>query len=498
MNSYELAIIRGEIFMQKRGHRLFKSKLIKGIERAVDLIVVFGSIYIFAVLAVYFNDGSLPNIYDKLVETLNSILSYMLYMIIVFFLFRVFSPSVFERRYLSVMKAITLSLILANTLLIILTFIFGSKMLFNALGVIAVIFIQLSIFAIYKYITNHFFSRLILSEAIIIGLEQESNDLAIDFFEDKEHNKKLMRIVYEIDGKLPDDIFDVMKKVEDIYITSGLSEINKQMVLQHAIAHLSKDVHLIPKTYEIGLMKSTDEAIDDTLVLHIPMLRMTREQRIIKRTFDIIISGLLLFLLSPLFLVIAILIKMQKDGPVLYRQERYMRNNEVFSVCKFRSMSVIQEQEQYNKRATKDDVRITKIGKFLRATRIDELPQLTNVFMGSMSLVGPRPLIKEEVEEAMREIPEFYYRSNVKPGLTGLAQVKGKYDTPAKEKIRYDLLYVKKASFWFDLKILILTVMVIFSKGSVTEDAEHHSIQELLKQRNIPYVESKHYLDIEW
>lgn len=481
--------------MKTRVKRMMKGRVLKIIERFLDIIVVFGSIMIYAILSYYATTGAVPNIFQKLVETLNSAMSYSFYIIIVFIFFRIYNPSIFEKNYLSVMKSISVSLMMANILLIVITFIIGSDMMFNAMGVIGVILIQLSFFTIYKFFAHKFFSRLLYLKAMIIGTKKDADNLAIDFYEDNDHNKTLTRIVYEIEGQLPENIIDFMSEADDIYITPTISDKNRQMLLQYGIAHLSRDVHIIPRTYEISLINSNDENINDALVLHIPMMRMTPEQRFIKRTFDLFVSSILLIFLLPLFSIISILIKLEDHGPVFYRQERYKRSNLPFMVYKFRSMCVNQQADQINKRASKNDSRITKIGKFIRMTRIDELPQLINVFKGDMSLVGPRPLIKEEIDEAIREIPEFYYRTNVKPGLTGLAQVKGKYDTKAKEKIRYDLLYVKRANFWYDLKILILTVKVIFTKGSVIQD-EQKTLKSIFQKLNINYTEFETHIDI--
>src|SRR5690606_4265153 len=158
--------------------------------------------------------------------------------------------------------------------------------------------------------------------------KMDADELAVDFFSDNEHNKVLTHIIYEIDGNLPLNTIDLLSETDDIYITPGISDRNRQMLLQYGIAHYSKDVHLIPRTYEISLLNSNDENIDDTLVLHIPMMRMTPEQRFLKRTFDLVVSSLLLLILSPLFLIISILIKLEDKGPVFYKQERFKRNNQ--------------------------------------------------------------------------------------------------------------------------------------------------------------------------
>lgn len=480
--------------MNSKMRKILKSELIKTLERLLDLIVVFGSIIVYAVVEQYMTLGYVPNIMDKTVETFNSAITYSGYLLLVFLLFKIYTPSIFERNFLSSMKSISISLLMANTLLIILTYIFGSQMLFSPMGVFGVILIQLVIFTLYKFFAHKYLSKLVLYKAMVIGIKKEADELAQEFFLDKEHNKTLSVIAYEIDGELPEDINERIKENDDIYITPSLKDHNKHKILQFSIAVAGKDFHIVPKTYEIGLMNSKDESIDDTLVLHIPMMKLKPEQRFIKRTFDIVLSFMGLIVLAPIIGVVAVLIKLDDKGPVFYKQERYKRHNETFYVYKFRSMCVVQNADQINKRPDKNDSRITRVGRFLRATRLDEVPQLINVFKGDMSLVGPRPLIKSEIDEAMKLIPEFYYRSNVKPGLTGLAQVKGKYDTQDKEKIRYDLLYVKKSNFWFDLKIIILTIKVLFTKGSVTEEGPRGSIQETLQSHHLEYTENQHYI----
>ena len=474
-----------------------RSELIKVIENFFDILVVFGSLIIYAILSYYRANGVFPDIFQQFIETFYSIASYSLYLLVVFFLFRIYKPSVFLKSYLSVMKSIALSLILSNIVLVIFTFINGDQMLFSPMGVIGVMYIQMVIFSIYKYLVHRAVSNLIKIRCMVIGTREQAIELAKEFFQDDDHKKYVTILAFEINKNLPDNLVELITEVDEIYLSPGLSDPNKHFIVQHSIAQASKSVYLVPKTYEISLINSKDDCIDDTLLLHIPVMRLTFEQKFIKRAFDIVVSGFAIIFLLPLFLIISCIIKFQDDGPVLYKQTRYKRNNVPFSVYKFRSMRVNQTKEEINKRASENDTRITKIGKFLRKTRFDELPQLFNVFLGDMSLVGPRPLIKEEIDEAIKDIPEFYFRSNVKPGLTGLAQVMGKYDTQAKEKIRYDLLYVKKSSFWYDLKIIILTVKVLFTKGSVVSDSNTKSIYEILNENHLTYIENLNYIRID-
>ena len=165
-------------------------------------------------------------------------------------------------------------------------------------------------------------------------------------------------------------------------------------------------------------------------------------------------------------LVVAILIKKDDGGSILYKQERITENYRPFKVLKFRTMVENAEQLSGATLSTKDDPRITKIGKKLRSLRLDELPQLFNIFIGDMSFVGPRPERDVFIQEYVKEVPEFVYRLNVKAGLTGLAQVRGKYNTTPQDKLKMDLLYINDFTFLNDIKICFLTLKVIFTKES--------------------------------
>lgn len=190
-----------------------------------------------------------------------------------------------------------------------------------------------------------------------------------------------------------------------------------------------------------------------------------------KRTLDIIASVCGLIVCSPIFLGVAIAIKAQDGGPVFYRQKRLTLNGKPFYLTKFRSMVVNAESVTGAVLAGKSDSRITKVGAFLRATRIDELPQLLNILSGDMTLVGPRPERPEFYEKYCAEYPEFAYRLRTKAGLTGYAQLYGKYNTTFADKALLDMYYIQKASFHWDLQLIFYTLKIIFVKES-TEGVE--------------------------
>jgi lipopolysaccharide/colanic/teichoic acid biosynthesis glycosyltransferase len=181
-----------------------------------------------------------------------------------------------------------------------------------------------------------------------------------------------------------------------------------------------------------------------------------------KRVFDVCLSGAGLVLSSPLWILFSVLVKLQDRGPVFYGQERMGRNGEVFRALKFRSMIIDAEKNTGAVWATENDPRVTRVGRVLRATAMDELPQLWNIFKGDMSFVGPRAERPELVEKFAKSIPHYRDRFAVRPGLTGVAQVYGQYDTPARHKLKYDRLYIRNASFLLDLRLIALSFFITF------------------------------------
>jgi len=192
----------------------------------------------------------------------------------------------------------------------------------------------------------------------------------------------------------------------------------------------------------------------------------------IKRGFDVLLSAFGLSVSLPLWGIIALAVKLQDGGPVFYRQPRVGKNGRVFMGLKFRSMVPDSDQKWGAAPAVSDDPRITKVGKILRATAMDELPQLWNILRGDMSFVGPRPEWEELVKKFRAEIPRFDLRHQVRPGLTGLAQVYGHSEISRRNKLRYDLLYVRRQSFWLDVRLVLLSFAVTFRGRWELRDAK--------------------------
>ncbi|MCT4593977.1 MAG: sugar transferase [Anaeromicrobium sp.] len=285
-----------------------------------------------------------------------------------------------------------------------------------------------------------------------------------------------------------DNIKDSMDEIDAICIGTDISSEEKAKIISYS-ANLNKTVYIIPELYEISLFNAKLTQFDDVPAFCIENLNLTIEQRISKRLFDIAISLIGIILSSPLMIMAYVSIRLYDRGPALFSQERVTRGNRKFKVHKFRSMIVDAEKKTGPVLATDRDPRITPMGRIYRATRIDELPQLFNVLRGDMSIVGPRPEREFFIEQFKEDIPDFEYRTSVKAGVTGLAQVLGKYTTTPEDKLRFDLLYIRNYSFISDLKIIFQTIKIMFMKASSQGVQEEKSIEEMLNKLNYEVYE---------
>ena len=241
-------------------------------------------------------------------------------------------------------------------------------------------------------------------------------------------------------------------------------------------------VYIAPKISDVILRGASDVSVFDTPIFLVKGTGLSIIQRFIKRVVDIVLSLAALIILSPIILMVAIAIKISDGGPVFYKQKRVTIGGKVFEILKFRSMIVDAEKSGISIPATGDDPRITKVGKVIRAMRIDELPQIFNILKGHMSIVGPRPERVEHVEKYTEEIPEFEYRLKVKGGLTGYAQIYGKYNTSAYDKLRMDLLYIENYSLLLDIKLILTTIRIMFHKESTEGFEKTAENQQLVKE----------------
>ena len=259
-------------------------------------------------------------------------------------------------------------------------------------------------------------------------------------------------------------------KPYDIILVNDVPNESRNKILK-ACFTMNKKAYLTPKISDIIIRGAENLAVFDTPLLFANNKVLTIPEKIVKRCSDIFLSALGLIVLSPIMILVSLAIFLYDRGPVFYRQTRYTINGRKFKILKFRSMIPNAEKDGVARLASEKDDRITPVGKFIRACRIDELPQFINILKGDMSFVGPRPERPEIADEYTKEVPEFAFRLKVKAGLTGYAQIFGKYNTTSYDKLKLDMMYVENCSLLMDLKLMLLTLKVIFMKES-TEGLE--------------------------
>lgn len=274
----------------------------------------------------------------------------------------------------------------------------------------------------------------------------------------------------------------ILEGMDTVFIT-GVQSHERNILLKYCVSN-GIQVYVIPRIGDI-IMSGAKRVH----MFHLPMLRIGRhghhpETAIVKRLFDIVASSVMLLMLSPVMIVTAIAIKLEDGGPVIYRQERLTKDGKIFNVLKFRSMWVDAEKDGVARLSTgeKDD-RITRVGRVIRKVRIDELPQLLNILGGSMSIVGPRPERPEIAGQYEQELPEFRLRLQVKAGLTGYAQVYGKYNTTPYDKLQMDLMYIANPSIIEDLRIIFATIKILFVPES-TDGVGEGQINAIAAEEN--------------
>ncbi len=275
---------------------------------------------------------------------------------------------------------------------------------------------------------------------------------------------------YQVIGRV-DELSAILDRneVEEVFVTLGLKDYEK---LEEVVAVCEKAGVQTKFVPDYANLMSTHPYTEDLVGLPVVYVRKVPLDDVflafLKRTMDIFGSLFAIILFSPVMLVTAILIKATSKGPLIFKQERIGFHNRAFRMYKFRSMVVQTDEEEKSKWTTANDPRVTKVGAFIRKTSIDELPQLFNVLFGSMSMVGPRPERPQFVEKFKEEIPRYMIKHQVRPGMTGWAQVNGlRGDTSIEERINHDIYYIENWSLGFDFKILFLT----FFKGFINRNA---------------------------
>ena len=335
--------------------------------------------------------------------------------------------------------------------------------MFNILPLLIVGLVQMVIGLVWTIVTNnHYYKRRRRPRTAIIYKKKEQLELLYEtpYFHEKYDVCKLI--------ENPAEDFDALRK--EIEGCEALFSVGSHAEITNGLAKLCVEMDMIGYFMpRLGHVVMTGAEYMSRFSL--PMMRVRRagghsEYRFFKRAFDIFASLVGVVIAAPIMLVTALAIWLEDHGPVFYRQVRLTKNGREFKILKFRSMTVNAEQDGVARLAGQNDSRITKVGHFIRACRIDELPQLFNILVGDMSIVGPRPERPEIAKQYEETLPEFALRLQVKAGLTGLAQVYGRYNTEPYHKLQMDLMYINDMSFLKDLQLILATIKILFIKES--------------------------------
>lgn len=378
--------------------------------------------------------------------------------------------SLIRKRYTEIVLNLIVAVINIFIVAMALTFIFRDFEYSRIVIVYTAIF-SFILLAVWQYIIHQWEAHSLPQIKILIAAEDA---------EQKKIKEKMAKtyglnssIIYTASSQDLQDLEAIINNnIDWVVIGESISIAQRENVLKFAKAK-QKMIILVPTLYEICCRQMYLWQIDDLPTQRVSRMRLTLEQRVLKRSLDLVVAIIATVILFPLMLITAAAVKLDSPGSALYAQVRVGRNGKLFKVHKFRSMRQDAEAKSGPVLASEKDPRITRIGRFIRATRLDELPQLFDVLAGNMSIVGPRPERPFFVEQFIAEKPEYAYRHNVKPGITGLAQIAGKYNTTAYDKLVYDLIYIQNFSVVNDLTLMLQTFKVLITKSS-TEGVQNN------------------------
>lgn len=336
------------------------------------------------------------------------------------------------------------------------------RQLLNPMMFIILTIIQIIMVVFWAFLSNRIYYRIFKPLRVLL-LHGESDPLLFINKINKRNDKFNIEKVKYI-NELTEHAIELIPKYETVFLFDIDSELRNKLL---KVCYSNQiPCYITPKITDIIVGSSDWIHLFDTPLFLSKNINISAEQKFIKRIFDVIISSILIFTTLPISFVIALIIRFSDGGNPFYKQQRLTLNDRVFDIYKFRSMIIEAEAENEPQLAKKDDNRITKVGQFIRKTRIDELPQLINILKGDMSFVGPRPERPELVDKYLEDFPEFAYRTRVKAGLTGYAQIMGKYNTSIYDKLKLDLMYIENFSLLLDLKIMLATIKYVITPAN--------------------------------
>lgn len=352
-----------------------------------------------------------------------------------------------------------------------------ANVVITPIPVIALMFADMVVSTVCVYIFSQIYHHLYVPKNMVMIYGSDSSILLKLKMENRADKYRITKLISSTEPTA--HIFAQLPNYDGVIINDVSAELRND-ILKYCYRNQIR-TYVAPKISDIILGGATDITLFDTPLLLVRGRGLTAPQRVCKRVMDVILCLLSLVVTLPLMMCIALAIKIEDGGPVFFKQKRATIGGKEFEMLKFRSMVPGAEKDGEVIPAVENDPRITKVGRFIRSCRLDELPQILNILKGDMSIVGPRPERLEHIEAYSKDIPEFVFRMKIKGGLTGYAQIYGKYNTSPYDKLRLDLMYIEKYSLLLDLKLILMTIRVMLMKDS-TEGFD--KIEELEKQKD--------------
>lgn len=445
--------------MNKTGGFDRTKKIISGL---IEIVIYHFAIY-FSFWLRY--DGEIPffNYYAYQEARVYIMIAFVLFNIL-FGMYILYNKSRIDLVYLTVLVQAMMTVAI-----MVLTF-YGRWFTFPR-SVIGISFIISTIMLLtWRFIVFKIYEKIDGTKKVMVVGSLEACKKAIHNFEQARNRRHTITIA--VTDNYYQNIYNNMNKVDIVYLAEHLED---KLKIYDLMIRKDKKVFLQTSFENMVMVNPNIMNIEDESLIEVSNFRISPENDLLKRLIDFIVASALIIVTAPIMIVTAIAVKATSEGPVFYKQVRITKDQKEFNILKFRTMSSTAEKDSGPVLATSNDARVTPLGKYLRSLRIDELPQLLNVLLGDMALVGPRPERPFFVDQFKELNPHYYLRHNVRAGITGYAQVYGKYATDFNSKLNFDLLYIKKYSFILDVKIMVQTVKILFDKVSskgVEEDLD--------------------------
>lgn len=428
-------------------------RIFEFVKYSTAILLILSAFLISTIIEIYFT---------KKIEVINSYRSIwpIISVISAFFLYIYGVFEIGKKRLIEIIYSSFIAILFINLSILAMPAILNTVM-FKLSTILLAMCMQFIFMFMWAFLANEFYYSLNNAlDTIIISKDWSS----INEYVEKISRNKLNYTIKKVMNISDKELWKEITKNQAVFLIDVPVD-DREKIIEYC-TYYSVEVYIIPQLYDITVKNSNFVQFDDVMAFRCRNVGLTVDQRFFKRLFDVVFSAVLLIISLPIMLVTALIIKAYDGGKIFYFQERITLNNQKFYVYKFRTMITDAEKANGPTLASTNDSRVTFIGKILRATRIDELPQLINVLKGDMSVVGPRPEREYFIDKYLRECPEFMHRVVVKAGLTGMAQVLGKYNTTPQDKLKFDLLYIQNYSFFLDIKLVFQTFKILFMKVS--------------------------------